>query len=212
MDKIRTELYKVDMNNAVEMSKFYKKHKTYYENLNNALDKMTIEEFITVKHKYCNALDKENQYNDTLILTQQCYKLLDRLKGKSSEYYNSLHENTLFWEGVMLGRLKKYSESNERFEKLIIINPKNEKYQNWYFSNKDWIFKKKFDFWEYTLIVIMIIVLLFGKLIFGKFHFYVELPVFILFIVWFMYRIIYRNVIRYREKNILKNKSIEQTQ
>ncbi len=46
MDKIRTELYKVDMNNAVEMSKFYKKHKTYYENLNNALDKMTIEEFM----------------------------------------------------------------------------------------------------------------------------------------------------------------------
>ena len=152
MDKIRAELYKIDMSNAVEMSKFYQKHKTYYENLNNALDKMTIEEFILVKHKYCNALDKEKQYNDALILTQQCYKLLDRLKGKSSEFYSSLHENTLFWEGVMLGRLKKYSESNERFKKLIIINPQNEKYQNWYFSNKDWIFKKKFDFWEVSLI------------------------------------------------------------
>ena len=209
MDKIRTELYKIDMSNAVEMSKFYKKHRTYYENLNNALDKMTIEEFILVKHKYCNALDKEKQYNDALILAQQCYKLLDRLKGKSSEYYSSLHENTLFWEGVMLGRLKKYSESNERFEKLIIINPKNEKYQNWYFSNKDWIFKKKFDFWEYILLAIMIIVLFFGKQIFGKFLFYVELPIFILFIVWFIYRIIYRKIIKYREKNKLKNKSIE---
>ena len=209
MDKIRTELYKIDMSNAVEMSKFYKKHKTYYENLNNALDKMTIEEFILVKHKYCNALDKEKQYNDALILTQQCYKLLDRLKGKSSEFYSSLHENTLFWEGVMLGRLKKYSESNERFKELIIINPKNEKYQNWYFSNKDWIFKKKFDFWEYTLFAIMIIVLLFGKQIFGKFLFYVLLSVFILFIVWFIYRVIYRNIIRYREKKKLKKNSIE---
>jgi len=206
-DKIRTELHKIDMSNVVEMSKFYKKHKAYYENLNNALDKMTIEEFIVVKQRYCNALDKEEQYNDALLLIRQCYKLLDRLKGKSSEFYDRLEENTLFWEGVMLGRLKKYTESNERFEKLIIIDPKNEKYQNWYFSNKDWIFNKKFDLWEYIFLGIMAFVLLFGKQIFGKILFYVDLPVFILFVVWFIYRVIYRNIIRYREKSKLKNKT-----
>jgi len=170
---------------------------------------MTIEEFIVVKQKYCNVLDKEKQYNYALILTQQCYKLLDRLKGKSSEYYDKLEENTLFWEGVMLGRLKKYTESNERFEKLIIMNPNNEKYQNWYFSNKDWIFKKKFDFWEYSLLTIMVIMLLFGKQIFGNIFFYLELPVFILFVIWFIYRLIYRKIIRYQEKKKLKKKYIE---
>jgi hypothetical protein len=209
MNKIRAELYEIDMSNTVEMSRFYKKHRAYYENLNNALDKMTIEEFIVVKHKYCNALEQEKKYNDALTLLQQCYKLLDRLKNKSSEYYSNLHESTLFWEGVILGRLKKYSESNERFERLIIINPQNEKYQNWYFSNKDWIFKEKVVFWEYTLLAIMISVLLFGKFIFGEFLFYVELPIFILFIFWFIYRTIYRKVIRYREKCNLNNKSIE---
>lgn len=81
--------------------------------------------------------------------------------------------------------------------------------KNWYFSNKDWIFKKKFNFWEYASSAILVFVLLFGKQIFGQLIFYVELPIFILFVFWFIYRIIYRNIIRYREKNKLKNKTIE---
>lgn len=192
MDKIRTELHKIDINNVVEISKFYKKHRTYYENLNNALDKMTLEEFILVKHKYCNALDKQKQFNEASILVEQCYKLLDRLKGKSSEYYLSLQENTLFWDGVILGRLKKYSESNEKFEELIVINPNNDVYQKWYYSNKEWISKKKFDFLEYVLLAIMVFNLLFGKQIFGKQVFYFQVPIVIILVVWFVYRIIYK--------------------
>ena len=42
MEQIRTEFYKIDMNNSDEILKFYKKHKLYYENLNKAIDKMTI--------------------------------------------------------------------------------------------------------------------------------------------------------------------------
>ncbi|MDD2799130.1 MAG: hypothetical protein PHV20_11105 [Bacteroidales bacterium] len=153
---------------------------------------MTLEEFILVKHKYCNALDKQKQFNEASILVEQCYKLLDRLKGKSSEYYLSLQENTLFWDGVILGRLKKYSESNEKFEELIVINPNNDVYQKWYYSNKEWISKKKFDFLEYVLLAIMVFNLLFGKQIFGKQVFYFQVPIVIILVVWFVYRIIYK--------------------
>lgn len=199
-DKIRTELYKIDMNNTDEILKFYKKHRTYYENLNNALDKMTIEEFIVVKQKYCIALEKKTQYGVALIVLEHIYKLLERLKNKSSEYYDKFYEITLFWEGVVLGRQEKYSESNERFEKLIVIDPKNKKYQDWYITNKDWIFKKKYDFWEYLLLFIMIIAALFGKQIFGKYLLYFDLPLLIIFIYWLIW-FIYRKIIRYREKH-----------
>ena len=106
----------------------------------------------------------------------------------------------MFWEGVVLGRQEKYSESNERFEKLIVIDSKNKKYQDWYFTNKDWIFKKKYDFWEYLLLFIMIIAALFGKQIFGKYLLYFDLPLFIIFICWLIC-FIYRKIIRYREKH-----------
>ena len=201
MDNIRTELYKIDMNNTDEILKFYKKHKAYYENLNKAIDKMTIEEFILVKQKYCVALEKQKQYSEVLIVLEQVYKLLERLKNKSSEHYSVFYEKTLFWEGVVLGRQGKYSESNEGFEKLIVIDPKNERYQDWYFTNKDWIFKKKIDFWEYILLFIMLITVLFGKHIFGKYLLYIDLPLFIIFVCWFIYRFIYRKIIRYREKH-----------
>ena len=200
MDQIRTELYKIDMNNADEILKFYKKHKAYYENLNKAIDKMTIEEFIVVKQKYCVALEKQKQYNEAFIILAQVDKLLGRLKNKSSEYYSDFYENTLFWEGVVLGRQNKYSESNERFGKLIVIDPKNEKYQNWYLTNKEWIFKKKYNLWEYTLLFILLISVLFGKQIFGKYILYIDLPLFLILVGWFTYRVFYRKIIKHREK------------
>ena len=86
MEKITTEWYNFDLYNTDVALKFYKKHKLYYENLNNAIDKMTIEEFIVVKQRYCEALEKMNRYNEAFILLEQVYKLLDRLKNKKSKY------------------------------------------------------------------------------------------------------------------------------
>jgi tetratricopeptide (TPR) repeat protein len=199
MDKIRTELYKIDMKNTDEILKFYKKHKTYYENLNKAIDKMTIEEFIVVKQNYCVALEKLKQCSDALIVLEQVYRLLERLKNKSSEYYYDFYEKTLFWEGLVLGRQKKYEESNERFKKLIVIDPKNKIYQDWYLTNKEWMFNKKHDFWEYLLLFIMIIAALFGKQIFGKYLLYFDLPLLLILVCWLIW-FIYRKIIRYREK------------
>ena len=196
MDQIKTEWYKIDMNNSEEILKFYKKHKLYYENLNKAIDKMTIEEFILVKHKYCLALEKQSKYNEALIVIEQIYTLLDRLKGKKSKYYSFYYEKALFSEGLLLGRQEKYAESNEIFKKLIVIDSKNERYEDWYLTNKEWLAKKKISIFEYIVISTFLITIFGGDKIFVDNMFLARVIVSILFIILIIIKRFYRKLIK----------------
>ena len=205
MEQIRTELYKIDMNNSDEILKFYKKHKLYYENLNKAIDMMTIEEFILVKQKYLVALEKQGKYSEASNILEQVYKLLDRLKNKKSKYYSDFYERALFYEGLLLGRQEKYAESNEIFKKLIGIDSKNERYENWYLTNKEWLAKKKINIFEYFVIATFLITLLWGNKIFADNMFIVRLVVFILFVILLVIKRFYRKFIKLPKPEIQQN-------
>ena len=196
MEKITTEWYNFDLYDTDVALKFYKKHKLYYDNLNNAIDKMTIEEFIVVKQRYCEALEKMNRYNEALILLEQVYKLLDRLKNKKSKYYNTLYEKTLFCEGLLLGRQEKYKESNEIFKKLIAIDPKNERYENWYLTNIGWLLRNKFNIIEYLILAAFLVTIIFGDKLFEENILLVRIIVFVLFFGFFILKQTYRKLIK----------------
>ena len=199
MDQIRTELYKIDMNNPEDILKFYKKHKLYYENLNKAIDRITIEEFILVKQKYCIALDTKTKYSEAIIILEQVYILLERLKNKSSKYYKAFYEKNLFWEGIMLGRQEKYIESNEIFKKLIVLDSKNEKYKDWYLTNKEWLITKKIKIMQYLFVALFFITIEWGNKLFDKNIFLVKLIVFVLLISFITFKRLYRNMIKMPE-------------
>jgi tetratricopeptide (TPR) repeat protein len=205
MGKTTTEWYNFDLYDADVALEFYKKHQLYYENLNNAIDKMTIEEFIVVKQRYCEALEKMNRYNEALILLEQIYKLLDRLKNKKSKYYDTFYEKALFCEGLLLGRQEKYKESNEIFKKLIFIDPENERYENWYLTNKEWLANKKISIYEYFVITMFVITILWGKNIFADNMFIVRLVVFVLFVVLIVIKRFYRKFIKLPKPEIQQN-------
>ena len=204
MEKITTEWYNFDLYDTDVVLKFYKKHKLYYENLNNAIDKMTIEEFIVVKQRYCEALEKMNRYNEALILLEQVYKLLDRLKNKKSKYYNTLYEKTLFWEGLLLGRQEKYKESNEIFKKLIAIDPKNERYENWYLTNIGWLLRNKFNIIEYLILAAFLVTIIFGDKLFEENILLVRIIVFVLFFGFFILKQTYRKLIKIPKTEIAR--------
>jgi len=204
MEKISTEWYNFDLYDTDVALKFYKKHKLYYENLNNAIDKMTIEEFIVVKQRYCEALEKMNKYNEALILLEQVYKLLDRLKNKKSKYYNTLYEKTLFFDGLLLGRQEKYNESNEIFKKLIAIDPKNERYENWYLTNKQWVMRKKFNIIEYLILAAFLVTVVQGDKLFDENILLVRIIVFVLFIGFFIFKRTYRKLIKIPQTEITR--------
>lgn len=205
MEQVRTELYKIDMNNSDEILKFYKKHKLYYENLNKAIDKMTIEEFILVKQKYLVALEKQGKYSEASSVLEQVYKLLERLKNKKSKYYSNYYEKALFYEGLLLGRQEKYAESNEIFKKLIGIDSKNERYQNWYLTNKEWLAKKKISIFEYIVMGTFVFTILWGNKIFEDYMFTVRLTVFILFVILFFIKQFYRSFIKLPKPEMPQN-------
>ena len=205
MGKITTEWYNFDLYDADVALEFYKEHQLYYENLNNAIDKMTIEEFIVVKQRYCEALEKMNRYNEALILLEQIYKLLDRLKNKKSKYYDTFYEKALFCEGLLLGRQEKYTESNEIFKKLIFIDPENERYENWYLTNKEWLANKKISIYEYFVITLFVITILWGNNIFADNMFIVRLVVFVLFVVLIVIKRFYRKFIKLPKPEIQQN-------
>jgi tetratricopeptide (TPR) repeat protein len=204
MEKITTEWYNFDLYDTDVVLKFYKKHKLYYENLNNAIDKMTIEEFIVVKQRYCEALEKMNRYNEALILLEQVYKLLDRLKNKKSKYYNTLYEKTLFCEGLLLGRQEKYKESNEIFKKLIAIDPKNERYENWYLTNIGWLLRNKFNIIEYLILAAFLVTIIFGDKLFEENILLVRIIVFVLFFGFFILKQTYRKLIKIPKTEIAR--------
>ena len=205
MGKITTEWNNYDLYDADVALEFYKKHQLYYENLNNAIDKMTIEEFIVVKQRYCEALEKMNRYNEALTLLKQIYKLLDRLKNKKSKYYDTFYEKALFCEGLLLGRQEKYKESNEIFKKLIFIDPENERYENWYLTNKEWLANKKISIYEYFVITLFVITILWGNNIFADNMFIVRLVVFVLFVVLIVIKRFYRKLIKVPKPEIQQN-------
>ena len=204
MEKITTEWYNFDLYDTDVVLKFYKKHKLYCENLNNAIDKMTIEEFIVVKQRYCEALEKMNRYNEALILLEQVYKLLDRLKNKKSKYYNTLYEITLFCEGLLLGRQEKYKESNEIFKKLIAIDPKNERYENWYLTNIGWLLRNKFNIIEYLILAAFLVTIIFGDKLFEENILLVRIIVFVLFFGFFILKQTYRKLIKIPKTEIAR--------
>lgn len=205
MGKITTEWNNYDLYDADVALEFYKKHQLYYENLNNAIDKMTIEEFIVVKQRYCEALEKMNRYNEALTLLKQIYKLLDRLKNKKSKYYDTFYEKALFCEGLLLGRQEKYKESNEIFKKLIFVDPENERYENWYLTNKEWLANKKISIYEYFVITLFVIIILWGNNLFADNIFIVRLLVFVLFVVLIVIKRFYRKLIKVPKPEIQQN-------
>jgi len=204
MGKISTEWYNFNLHDTDVALKFYKKHKLYYENLNNAIDKMTIEEFIVVKQRYCEALEKMNRYSEATILLEQVYKLLDRLKNKKSKYYNTLYEKTLFFDGLLLGRQEKYNESNKIFQKLNAIDPKNERYENWYLTNEQWVMRKKINIIEYLILAAFLVTVISGDKLFGENILLVRIIVFVLFIGFFIFKRTYRKLIKIPKTEIAR--------
>jgi len=205
MEKISTGWYNINLFDTDIVLKFYKKHQLYYENLNIAIDKTTVEEFIVVKQRYCEALEKMNRYNEAFDILEQIYKLLERLKNNSSKYYYSLYEKTLFCEGRLLGNQEKYKESNEIFTRLIGIDPKNERYENWYLSNTLWLSSKKINVLEYIIQAAFVITILWGDKLFDKNIFTAKIIVFVLFVGIFIFKRIRRRMIKIPRTDIKQN-------
>jgi len=191
MDSIIEKSRKIDKDYSEEIIEFYRENQSYFDNFDSISEIETIEEIILIKQKYCEALTSKDHYKEVTLILKQIFILLDKIKINSQKY-DSYYERALFYEGIVLGRQHKYSESNLKFKELIIIDPKNGSYNNWYQSNRKKIFDDRLSLAEDIVMIMTVFTTLFGDYIFGHFNFQIMIFVFVLFIGTFSYTHLYR--------------------
>ena len=132
-------------------------------------------------------------------MLEHIFVLLDKLKGNSEEY-DYYYERALFYDGVILGRQKKYKESNAIFKRLIVIDPKNENYQDWLDTNIERIINKKLDVFYYIIPAIWGFTLVTKEKYVGKFHLTIEIFLFVIMIGIYVYQRYIQTIIREKRR------------
>lgn len=191
MDSIIENSRLIDKDYDEEMIKFYRENRVYFDNFNIITDIETIEEIILIKQKYCEALESKAHYKELTVILKQIFILLAKIKSKSQKY-DYYYERALFYEGILLGRQHKYSQSNQRFKELLINYPINETYKNWYQSNKNKFIDNRLSLCENIVMMTTFFTVLFGNYIFGHLNVQIMIFVFLLFIGTFSYTHFYR--------------------
>ena len=128
----------------------YEENIEFFNNLLKNGHKEDIEFVIPIKmYHYADPLNQTGNYSKALTVLTEIEEDIEKLKGQSKRY-NQFLEGVTFLKGVCLARLKKYKESNIEFTKLLKKNPTNDRYINWYKSNK----KNEIDrlFWIFLIL------------------------------------------------------------
>jgi tetratricopeptide (TPR) repeat protein len=114
----------------------YEENIDFFNNLLKVGHKEDIEFVIPIKmYHYADPLNQTGNYSKALTILTEIETDIERLKGQSKQY-NQFLESVTFLKGVCLARLKKYKESNKEFSKILKKNPNNDRYIDWYKSNK----------------------------------------------------------------------------
>ena len=186
MDSIIEKSRNINKNFTEDIIKFYRENQSYFDNFDNINEIETIEEIILIKQKYCEALESKAHYKELTVILKHIFILLTKIKSKSQKY-DSYYERALFYEGVVLGRQEKYSQSNHRFKELLIIDHNNESYKNWYQSNKKKFIDNLLSLSVFVLMIIMVFTTLLGRYIFGGINYIVLIVVLVLFSGTYLY-------------------------
>ena len=114
----------------------YEENIEFFNNLLKNGHKEDIEFVISIKmYHYANPLIQTGYYSKARKVIAEIETDLDKLKVISKRY-NQFIESVLFLKGVCFGRQNKYKDSNKEFAKVLKINPTNDRYIDWYKSNK----------------------------------------------------------------------------
>ena len=120
----------------------YEENVDFFDDLLKNGHKEDIEFVISIKlYNYAGSLKHTGKFKKTLTVLSEIEFDLDKIKGQS-KFYNQYVEGTRLLKGVCLRRLKKYTDSNKEFKKLLNKSPENDNFIKWYKANKKSIISK----------------------------------------------------------------------
>ena len=114
----------------------YEENIEFFNDLLKNGHKEDIEFVIPIKmYHYADPLNQTGNFSKALAILVEIETDIEKIKGQSKRY-NQFLEGVTFLKGVCLARLKKYKESNIEFAKILKKSPTNDRYIDWYKSNK----------------------------------------------------------------------------
>lgn len=191
MDNIIEKSRNINKDFREDILEFYHENQSYFDSFDNINEIETIEEIILIKQKYCEAIENKAHYKEATVVLKHIFILLTKIKNKSQKY-ESYFETALFYQGLVLARQERYSQSNHKFKELLIINPLNETYRSWYQSNKNKIFDRRLSLSKSIVLITTVFTTLFGNYVFVHLNFQITIFVFVLLIATYSFPYLYR--------------------
>lgn len=191
MDNIIEKSRNINKDFREDILEFYHENQSYFDSFDNINEIETIEEIILIKQKYCEAIENKAHYKEATVVLKHIFILLTKIKNKSQKY-ESYFETALFYQGLVLTRQERYSQSNHKFKELLIINPLNETYRSWYQSNKNKIFDRRLSLSKSVVLIATVFTTLFGNYVFVHLNFQITIFVFVLLIATYSFPYLYR--------------------
>ncbi len=116
---------------------YYEKNLSFFDNIDSVSGNKLISDIISMKIIYIRILDdtdKKSKQKEARPICDHLFILLQRMDPQHYEY-ERLYNLSLFWDGVIWGRLGKYRKSNKRFRELLKKGETTEKNKGWYVYN-----------------------------------------------------------------------------
>jgi len=132
---LEEEVKKVNWSNSSDVIDFYESHKLFFNNTDSINDEKTISAVISIMYHYANSLFLKNHFNRVYPVIDKAKKLLNKVPRGSNDY-STLYENLLFLEARTLNNHKLYRKAKPLFEELVVHDPDNISYREWYLNNK----------------------------------------------------------------------------
>jgi tetratricopeptide (TPR) repeat protein len=177
----------IDWSNKEEVIKYYEANKLYFDNYQAQTHPDSILNIIDIKLSYCNALISKHHYTDCLEILTHVNIMLNKLEKDKTIDSNKRYERYLFIEGVVLGYLKRYEESQTNFKELLHIDSRNDLYKDWFKSNRIKIISKRSGLVGYTGFGIVMLLLILDVVFKIKLSKYLDLGGFIIMISGFSF-------------------------
>lgn len=160
MDLIETQLKNVDWNDWNSIVHFYESNSLYFNNYQIITDQEKVDEFISIKLHYANALYHKSQFEKVLTILDHVIELLSKLTPEH-RHYKQADRQAQFLKGMVLSNRKSFKESYPIFKRLTAEDPEHHFYKVWLDHTRLGLFNWIFTWLSYIGLALIIMDLVF---------------------------------------------------
>ncbi len=113
---------------------FFSRNALQFNNITSFQDSEELHLYIELTWQYLNALFVKDRYNVTVDQSIKHLEIIDRERERLNitSTKNDWYYGILFIKGMATYRLRDYKTSTLIFKRLMVVDPKNDNYKNWF--------------------------------------------------------------------------------